>query len=206
MAGLNWGVIEAARLARDPFDHIALPQVLEPACAAAIPLEFPRIRSSGSFSLGDAPPGPALQSLIEDLLSERFRRRMEDLFDVGLAGRPTLLTLRGQCSPRDGRIHTDSKSKVVSLLLYLNETWPTREGRLRLLRSGTSLDDARVEIPPTMGSLVAFRRTDASWHGHTPFEGQRRVLQLNYLETARASVVAAIRHRLSAFTKPLVSA
>lgn len=206
MAGLDWRVIEAARLARDPFDHIALAQVLEPACAAAIPQEFPQISSPGSFSLDDAPPGPALRGLIEDLLSERFRRRMEDLFDVGLVGRPTLVTLRGQCSPRDGRIHTDSKSKLVSLLLYLNETWPTREGQLRLLRSGKSLDDAPVEIPPTLGSLVAFRRTDASWHGHTPFDGQRRVLQLNYLETAHASVVGVIRHRLSAFTKRLVPA
>jgi hypothetical protein len=206
MAGLDWQAIEAARLARHPFDHIALAQALEPDCATALSLEFPQIRSPGSFSLGDAPPGPALRGLIEDLLSERFRRRMEDLFDVGLAGRPTLVTLRGQCSPRDGRIHTDSKSKLVSLLLYLNETWPARDGQLRLLRSRTSLDDAPVEIPPTMGSLVAFRRTDASWHGHTAFDGQRRVLQLNYLETAHASVVGTIRHRLSALTKRLVTA
>ncbi|HEY2752910.1 2OG-Fe(II) oxygenase [Phenylobacterium sp.] len=206
MAGLDWNVIDAARLVRDPFDHIALPQVLEPACAAAIPQEFPQIRSSGSFSLSDAPPGPALSGLIEDLLSERFRQRMGEVFDVSLAGRPAVVTLRGQCSARDGRIHTDSKTKVISLLLYLNETWPTPEGQLRLLRSGANLEDIGVQIPATMGSLVAFRRTDTSWHGHTSYGGRRRVVQLNYLETARASVVGAIRHRLSALTKPLVNA
>ena len=29
MAGLDWRVIESARLVREPFDHIALDQVLE---------------------------------------------------------------------------------------------------------------------------------------------------------------------------------
>jgi SM-20-related protein len=205
MAGLDWGVIDAARVARTPFDHVALDQVLEGGCAAAIPGEFPDIRNSGSFSLADAPPGRALVGLIDDLLSERFRRRMETLFEVDLSDRPTLVTLRGQCSPRDGTIHTDSKSKVLSLLLYLNADWPTPEGRLRLLRNGASLEDVAVEAPATLGSLVIFRRSDRSWHGHTPFSGQRRVLQLNYLQSARASVVGSIRHRVSALMKQHVA-
>ena len=63
-------------LARKPFDHVAIPQVLTRDCAAAIPGEFPVIRSSGSFSLDDARPGPALQRLIDDLRSDRFRGQM----------------------------------------------------------------------------------------------------------------------------------
>ena len=56
MAGLDWDVLEGARLVRDPFDHVAIAQILTPDCAAAIPGEFPDIRASGSFSLADAPP------------------------------------------------------------------------------------------------------------------------------------------------------
>jgi SM-20-related protein len=205
MTGLDWDVIESAALARDPFDHIALPQVLQPACAAAIPGEFPAIRSPGSFSLADAPPGPVLAALIEDLMSDRFRAAMARLFDVDLEDRPAVVTLRGQCSGRDGRIHIDSRTKVLSLLIYLNEDWRGGEGQLRLLRSQDGFDNAPVEIPASLGSMVAFRRSDQSWHGHSPFVGQRRALQFNYLQNARASVVGQLRHRLSAFTKQLVA-
>src|ERR1019366_3353303 len=85
MAGLDWSAIESAELVRQPFDHIALPQVLEHDCAATIPGEFPIIRSSGSFSLSDASPGPALRGLIDDLESERFRAQMTRIFQVDLA-------------------------------------------------------------------------------------------------------------------------
>lgn len=205
MPGLHWAVIERAQLARDPFDHIALSQVLEPDCAAAIPGEFPTIRSSGSFSLKDAAPGPALAGLIDDLTSDRFRGHMARIFDLDLDDRPAVVTLRGQCARRDGRIHIDSKSKVLSLLIYLNEGWSSREGQLRLLRTQHGFDTAPVEIPATLGSLVAFRRSDRSWHGHSSFVGQRRALQFNYLQSQRASVVGQLRHRLSAFSKQLVA-
>jgi hypothetical protein len=130
---------------------------------------------------------------------------MERIFDLELTDRPALVTLRGQCSARDGRIHTDSRSKILSLLLYLNEGWQSPEGRLRLLRTPYDINDYAVEIPPTLGSLVGFSRGDGSWHGHTPFIGQRRVLQLNYLQSARASWVGGLRHRLSALSKQRVA-
>jgi SM-20-related protein len=205
MRGLDWGAIEGAELVRVPFDHIAIPQVVDAECAAAIPAEFPPIRSPGSFSLADAPPGPALGRLIDDLLSDRFREHMARLFEMDLQGRPASVTLRGQCSGRDGRIHIDSKSKVLSLLIYLNAGWSGGEGQLRLLADKDGFDSAPVEIPASLGSLVAFRRSDKSWHGHSPFIGQRRALQLNYLQSHRDSMVGLLRHRLSAFGKQLVA-
>ena len=204
MPGLNWPAIEAADLDRDPFDHFMVAQALAPDCAEGIAGEYPAIRSAGSFSLADAPPGPILAGLIEDLKSDRFAGEMQRIFDLELTGRPCLITLRGQCSPRDGRVHTDSRSKILSLLLYLNEGWQSPEGRLRLLRSPDDIEDYAVEVPPNLGSLVGFSRSDDSWHGHTPFVGQRRVLQLNYLQSATASWVGGLRHRLSALSKQRV--
>ena len=201
MAGLNWRAVESAQLARDPFDHFLVPQSLELTCAAALAQDYPAIRSPGSFSLADAPPGAALASLISDLESPRFRAEMGRIFAVDLADKPTTVTLRGQCSPRDGRIHTDSRSKVLSLLLYLNDGWENPQGRLRLLRTGDDISEYVVEVPPTLGTLVGFRRSDHSWHGHTSFVGQRRVLQFNYVQCARSSFVVDLRHRLSALTK-----
>ena len=205
MAALDWRAIEAAELVREPFDHIALSQVLEPECAAAIPGEFPAIKSAGSFSLTDAPPGPALGALIDDLMSDRFRAQMARIFQVDLKDRPGIVTLRGHCSARDGRVHTDSKSKILSLLIYLNDDWRNHDGQLRLMSREDGFYEAPVEIPATMGSMVVFRRTDNSWHGHAPFVGPRRALQFNYVESGRVSVVGQFRHRLSALTKQLVA-
>lgn len=201
MVGLNWDAIEAAELRTDPFDHFTVADAVEPGLAAALSRDFPDIRAPGSFALTDAPPGPALSQLIEDLGSARFRSQLERIFALDLHERTLLVTLRGQCAGRDGRIHTDSKTKLVSLLLYLNETWESPQGRLRLLRGGRDIDACAVEIPPTFGSLVCFRRSERSWHGHTPFVGPRRVLQLNYLCTAGPSRLGLMRHRVSALWK-----
>jgi hypothetical protein len=201
MGGLDWNKIETAILSDEPFAHVVISGVLSEACGAAVAAEYPVIRSSGSYSLADAPPGPVLASIIADLLSERFRTAMERLFDVDLAGRPASVTLRGRCAPKDGQIHTDSKTKILSLLLYLNPQWPREEGQLRLLRSGADLEDFAVQIPATLGTMLIFARSDTSWHGHTAFAGERRVLQLNYLQTQQASLVGQMRHRLSAFAK-----
>ncbi|MFI4963784.1 MAG: 2OG-Fe(II) oxygenase [Caulobacterales bacterium] len=205
MGGLDWQAIESAKLDSCPFDHVAIKQVLSAHCASALPLEYPAIRSPGSFSLADAPPGPALAALIEDLRSPRFRAQMERIFGLDLEGRPAVVTLRGQCSSRDGRIHTDSRSKILSLLLYLNAGWVDGAGQLRLLRNGSDIESHTVEIPASLGSMVVFRRGDHSWHGHTPFIGERRVLQMNYLQSSRDSLVGALRHRLSAFAKQRVA-
>lgn len=201
MSVLNWPSLEEARLQTDPFDHLRLADALQPAAAAALPAEFPAVSGLGSFSLKDAPPGPVLGQVIEELQSDRFRALMADRFSIDLAGRATTVTLRGECGDRDGYIHTDSKSKMLSLLLYLNEDWTSPEGRLRLLRNGRDLAASAVEIAPTMGSLVVFRRSENSWHGHTAFTGRRRSLQFNYVRSDRTSLMSDIRHRVSALMK-----
>lgn len=126
---------------------------------------------------------------------------MEEKFDLDLSHAATTVTLRGRSGHRDGFVHTDSRSKILSLLLYLNEGWRGGEGQLRLLRKQGDLADPAAEIPANLGSLVVFRRSDRSWHGHTFYEGERRVLQFNYVRGGLATAMSAIRHRLSALAK-----
>ena len=59
-----------------------------------------------------------------------------------------------------------------------------RAGRLRVLRGPADFDDMAAEISPVMGSAFGFLRSDNSWHGHKPFAGERRVVQVTWLRDA----------------------
>jgi len=91
-----------------------------------------------------------------------------------------MATVRGQCTARDGHIHTDSDTKLVTMLLYTNRSWECASARLRLLRSTKRLDDYAAEVPAAESTLVIFRNAPNAWHGFAPFHGQRRVIQVNW--------------------------
>src|SRR5439155_23305136 len=105
-----------------------------------------------------------------------------DKLGLDLVSRPTLITVRKWSAAADGRIHTDSLSKLATLLVYLNPAWTdTGEGRLRVLRSDRDFGDFVEEISPVVGTMFGFRCTDRSWHCHLPFIGERRVVQITWL-------------------------
>ena len=81
-----------------------------------------------------------------------------------------VITLRGLSRAKDGRIHTDSKSKMATILIYFNEPWQDKDGRLRILRS-ENLEDFVSEVAPNAGTMIAFKVTDNCWHGYTAYEG-----------------------------------
>ena len=120
-----------------------------------------------------------------------------------------MLTIRFRTGERDGRIHTDSTAKRVTVLLYLNQdsdAFGRHEGCLRLLRGPRDLEDYAVEVPPVNGTLLVFPNGPASWHGHKTFDGARTSLQLNYMTTDQKARSELRRHRLSAFLKRLAPA
>ena len=137
------------------------------------------------------------KNLMDELLGDGFRRAIERKFGVDLTGRPTMYTVRGFTRDKDGSIHTDSETKIITVLLYMNERWQEDTGRLRILRDGTNLENYVAEVPPYGGTLLAFRRSDKSWHGHKPFVGARRAIQLNWVTTQQVADSEQLRHRVS---------
>jgi hypothetical protein len=125
-----------------------------------------------------------------------FATALGDRFDMELASLPTTVTVRKFCERTDGNIHTDHKSKVITVLVYFNKEWDHEDGQLRMLRSKTDIEDYAAQVTPLGGTLLAFRRTDHSWHGHTRFVGERRMVQLNYLDESPLAVAA---QRISRF-------
>jgi hypothetical protein len=85
----------------------------------------------------------------------------------------------------------------------MNPRWENEGGRLRILRSETDIEDAVAEVSPTVGTLLVFRRCDSSYHGHLPFDGPRKVIQMNWVLDEKTVAREAKRHRASAAMKRL---
>ena len=188
-------------LVLEPFQHLIVSGFVDPKGLAAINADYPKISTSGSFPVDQVSFGPAFQTLLDELEGDEFREAFEEKFGLDLADRPTVTTVRGHCDARDGKIHADSKSKIITVLIYMNASWEQSGGRLRLLRSGTDLSDVITEVPPVAGTLLAFKRSDNSWHGHEPFAGERRVIQFNWLTSEGNRQIAMLRHHTSAAVK-----
>src|ERR1700730_9021523 len=190
-------------LINEPFEFLIVPEFVKPEARQAIDKDYPEVKRPGSFPLREVSYGPAFANLIEEMRSKAFRQAFEEKFNVDLTNRPDMITVRGRCSERDGKIHTDSETKIITILIYMNSAWESAGGRLRLLRSANNLEDVILEVPPTEGTLLAFRRSNNSWHGHKPFSGPRRVIQFNWVTSEAVVRREQNRHRLSAWMKKL---
>ncbi len=192
-----------APLERDPFDFVVVERFLRDDALPSILADFPAVRGHGSYPVQSLRCGPVFGGLVAALTGAELTRVVADKFGVDLEGRPTLITVRGNSDGKDGRIHTDSATKIITLLLYLNPVWDHAEGRLRLLRGPRDLEDYVREVPPLAGTMLAFRRGERSFHGHHAHVGERRSLQLNWV-TDEAVVRRELgRHRWSARLKAL---
>jgi len=197
-------LFEKTPLTREPFEHLVVREFVKPEARNAINDDYPKVQRPGSFPLRETTFGPNFKALIDDLHSSAFRAAFERKFSINLTGRPTMITVRGRCSKeKDGKIHTDSKTKIITVLLYMNPTWESAGGRLRLLKSPNDIDDMILEVPPVEGTLLAFKRSDNSWHGHKPFTGERRVIQFNWVTTEEVALREQRRHRFSATIKKI---
>jgi len=195
--------LRAAQLVRDPFDFVVVEEFLRRDALASLVADFPVIRDHGSFPVESLECGPAFARLVAALTGPKLRQAIEEKFGVDLGDRPTLLTVRGRSDGKDGRIHTDSANKIITLLLYMNPMWDYPEGRLRLLRGPRDFDDYAVEVAPLAGTMLAFRRSERSLHGHRPHVGERRSLQLNWVTDPSVVRRELGRHRWSARLKAL---
>ena len=206
MGMLDIEAFRSTALVREPFPYLIVPGFLKAEARDAVHKDYPEIAKPGSFPTTEVGNTcPAFASLLEEMQGPELRAAFEAKFDIDLAARPTMVTVRGRAQAKDGRIHTDSKTKIITVLLYMNGQWEADGGRLRLLRTGESLDDMLAEVPPDEGTLVAFLVTPHSWHGHEQFVGVRRVIQLNWVTGEDVVRQEQSRHRFSARMKKLLS-
>jgi len=203
MSFLNLEKFRATPLTRDPFEFIIVPGFLRQEAREALNADFPEIAKPGSYPVSEVSIGGQFAALLKEIQEPEFKAAIEEKFALDLTDRPTMVTVRGRCQQKDGRIHTDTETKIITVLIYMNQGWENETGRLRLLRSADNLEDMVAEVPPEWGTLLAFHRSENSYHGHKPFVGERRAIQLNWVTDAEVVEHELSRHRMSARLKQL---
>lgn len=181
MSYLDLDRLRDAELCRDPYEFVIVEDFLRRDSVAALAESFPAVPGHGSYPLSTLACPPLFERLAAELEGAGLRGAIEDKFGLDLAERPTMITLRGFGDGKDGGIHTDSATKLITVLIYMNLEWQPAAGRLRILRGPDDLADFAAEVPPLAGTMVAFRRSTTSFHGHQAHIGPRRSIQLNWV-------------------------
>jgi SM-20-related protein len=198
---LNLTSLEQTPVVETPFPYLVITDFIKPKYLPALIEAFPSFNGRGSIPAASVKAKPVFQQFIDELQGPELKQTIARKFAIDLENKPTMLTLRGYTNERDGHIHTDSKDKLMTLLLYINPNWDSETGKLRLLNSKNSLDDYAVEVSPLAGTCLIFKVTPNCWHGHKPFIGKRLSLQLNYVTDDTALSRHHNRHRLTAILK-----
>ena len=168
--------------------------------------DFPRYAGAGFFPYEPKDCGPSIRELVERLQQPAFADAVGHRLGVErLSQYPTLVTLCRTMNRRHGTIHTDSRSKIVTALLYLNPQWPdTSDGCLRFLERIDDIDAVIApELKPLYGEFAAFMRRDNSFHGHLPHAGERRVIQIAWLTSEEEKLRKTKRGKFSRLFKKL---
>ncbi len=182
---LDFDRIAAAPLQSEPYPFAVVEGAIPRDAARKIAADFPAIDRPGAVPLSEIDGGAAFDALLAELNGDRLRELLADKFGLDLDGKAISMNVRGVMRRSDGNIHTDTGAKLVTILIYFNENWPTREGSLRILNGPSDLDDYAAEVKPELGTMVLFQVTDNCWHGHTPVSGKRMSMQMNYLSGAK---------------------
>ena len=200
---LDVEALERALVQTQPFPFLIVPGFVRGSALPAIGRDFPAIEHHGSFPLSSLRYGPAFGAFVDNLQSPQVSAIVARKLGIDLDSAPTMVTVRGQSRAADGKIHTDSRTKLVTALIYMNDSWESPRGRLRLVRSEHDLNDVIAEVPPEQGTLLLFKNGPNAWHGFEPFSGPRRVIQLNWVTSASVVRREQFRHRISALFKRL---
>jgi hypothetical protein len=184
-------LLDPARLDRpdttvqqQPFPFMVAHGQLPEETRSELERDFPHYTSAGFFPYDPGDCGPTVNALIANMTAPAFASVIGQRLGIDNLGQyPTLVTLCRLLNKRHGTIHTDSKSKVATALIYLNAQWPdSSDGCLRFLQKIDDIDSmVAPELTPLYGELAVFKRCDNSFHGHLPFEGERRVIQVAWL-------------------------
>jgi SM-20-related protein len=199
---LNVDAVRQAQRSSEPYDWFLGSGILKQEAIDELKRDFPDITKPGYLTVDEVQLKGRFKTLIDELESDEFSRELSKKFGIDLTQYPRLTTIMKRSQPKYGAIHTDGPSKVMTLLVYMNDEWQAdASGRLRVLYNENDFEPYAAEVPPTMGTVFAFLRADNSWHGHQPFVGERKVVQVAWVKDADELARKKKRNKVAQFLK-----
>lgn len=204
MSLIDTDAIARLETRHEPFDYFMGTGALRADAIKPLHDSFPDIKATGFHPLEQMKVEGAFAELIREIESPAFTQAVSKALSLDLTPYPQLITIRKVSAAHEGRIHCDSESKIATALIYMNDTWDSPEGRFRVLKNDHDFGSYIAEAAPETGAIVGFKRADHSWHGHTPFVGERRVVQIAWVRSQADIDRKKKRHGLSSFFKRLL--
>ena len=199
---LNVDAVRQAQRSHEPYEWFLGSGILKQEAIDEIKRDFPDITKPGYLTVDEVQLTGRFKTLIDELESDEFSEELSKKFGIDLTQYPRLTTIMKRSQPKYGAIHTDGPSKVMTLLVYMNDEWQAdASGRLRVLYNEKDFEPYAAEVPPTMGTVFAFLRADNSWHGHQPFVGERKVVQVAWVKDADELARKKKRNKAAQFLK-----
>src|SRR5690242_10149192 len=184
MQTIDLNAVRTAERSSKPYDFLLTKGILKTDVVDDLRRDFPEISKPGYLTVDEVKLHGRFKTLIDELEGPELTEALSKKFGIDLHPYPRLTTIMKRSQPKYGAIHTDGPSKVMTMLVYMNDEWQQDEGgRLRVLYDGQKFEPYKLEVPPMMGTMFAFLRSDNSWHGHLPFVGERRVVQIAWVKS-----------------------
>lgn len=181
---INLEAIRKAEVHHEPYDFLLGSGMLPESKIEELSRDFPDLTKPGYLTVDDVKMNGRFRQFIDELECPELTEALSKRFGLDLHPFPRITTIMKKSHPKHGAIHTDGASKVMTMLVYMNHDWEVGDGgRLRVLHNEKDFEPYVMEVPPTMGTVFAFLRADNSWHGHLPFGGERRVVQVAWLRS-----------------------
>jgi SM-20-related protein len=209
---LDVAAVRQAQRSHEPYDWFLGSGILKQEAIDEIKRDFPDISKPGYLTVDEVQLKGRFKTLINELESDEFSQELSNKFGIDLTKFPRLTTIMKRSQPKYGAIHTDGPSKVMTLLVYMNDEWQAdASGRLRVLYNEKDFESYAAEVPPTMGTVFAScaptipgtatspSRESATWSrslgSRTPTSSPARRSATRWRSSSRASSAAERRSR-----------
>ena len=117
---VNLDALKAAPVTQEPFPYLIVPNFVRDEAMTHIEEDYPDVKIPGSVPLTSLTYGSHFGQFIDEIRGSAMTSLIAEKFAIDLLNRPTTVTVRGQCRASDGQIHTDSKTKLITVLIYMN--------------------------------------------------------------------------------------
>lgn len=187
---IDWDRFAQQSLHTHPYHWAVLDRLYAPADAAALAKTFPHdhfkrlsdyggekdfeyesreLIGMGASSISNAAHlSSAWRALASDLLSREYRTAMSALLGIDLGD--STLEVNVFHYPPGGSLgpHPDLRDKIVTHVLYFNETWNDADGGCLTILGSSNAADVVATVSPIVGNSAILVRSDNSWHAVTP--------------------------------------